>query len=81
MANTTQNFLFQAADDNLLYSVKLDLAAGSGTVHLGHSTESGALKVALVFNTGLDKHDSYFAHAAIFGAGRDTSLNAEIAAA
>ena len=79
--NTTKNFLFQAETDGVLYSVKLDIQAGTGNVHVGHSTESGALKTALVFAANQDKHDSWWAHAAIFGAGRDTSLNAEIAAA
>ena len=76
---TTQNFFFQAETDDVRYAVRLDIQEGTGTVHIGFA--GGALKKALVFNADQDKHDSWWAHAQVFGAGRNSSLNAEIAAA
>ena len=76
---TTKNFIFEAETDGASYSVRLDIQAGTGTVHTGFS--GGALKTTLVFDANQDRHDSWWSHASVFGSGRDTSLNAEITAA
>lgn len=86
--HSKRTFMFQNSNSKF-YRVMLDENDGTGDAILLGDNPHNTIhvrelpKTALVFTPAnvKDKHDSYLSHAAIFGAGDDTALNAILNAA